>query len=315
MGKSKLRWLYVLSMATWIAVVCIALNWGAVSGAPFSLIKEIRLPRVILASAVGMGLAVAGSALQALFCNPLCDPYTLGISSGAALGAVLGISLGFQATIAGFAGTAFLGALLFAGVLYLVSLRPAGTSLALLLTGIMLGFFGNSLVALWMALTDTQGLQSALVWLFGDLSGARKTGALFLGVWVFFLSGLIWRNWRGLDAMLMGEEKAQSLGVEVPRIRQSIIGSSSILIGLCVSAAGMIGFVGLIVPHFVRRFVGSLHFHLIPLCAIWGAILLTFSDCISRILIRPYELPVGVVTALIGAPLFLVILLKKQEAL
>jgi iron complex transport system permease protein len=312
MEKNKLVKLYSMSVIIWIAVFCLALNVGAVSQADFELIKDIRLPRVILASAVGLGLSVAGASLQALFCNPLCDPYTLGISSGAALGAILGASLGFQWAVAGVAGTAFFGALIFAAVLYLVSLRPSSTSLTLLLTGVMLGFFGNSLVALWMAL-DTHGIESVLLWLFGDLSKARPNGAIFLLLIVLCFSFSIWRNWRGLDAMLMGEEKALALGMDSSKIRRSIITSSSLLIGVCVSAAGMIGFIGLIVPHLVRRMVGSLHFHLLPLCAIWGATILTFSDCASRVLIRPYELPVGVVTALIGAPAFLIILLKKQK--
>ncbi len=315
MKKNKLWQIYAVSLLGWIGVFCLALRLGAVANADFSLIQEIRLPRALLASLVGAGLAVAGAALQALFCNPLCDPYTLGISSGAALGAILGTSIGLQWILSGFAGTAFLGALLFAALLYSISFRSSRTSLVLLLTGVMLGFVGNSLVALWMALVDTQGIQSALLWLFGDLSRARLNGTLFLGVGVLLLTFSIWRNWRELDGMLMGEEKALALGIDVVKIRRGIIGNTSILISLCVSAAGMIGFVGLIVPHFVRRLAGSLHFHLIPLCALWGATLLTFADCVSRTVARPYELPVGVITALVGAPVFLLILLGRRGSL
>jgi iron complex transport system permease protein len=162
-------------------------------------------------------------------------------------------------------------------------------------------------------LADSNGLQSALVWLFGDLSQARLKGAAFSAAGVFLATLLIWGQWRSLDALLIGEEGAESVGIDVGSARRKIIFLSSILIGLCVSAGGMIGFVGLIVPHLARRWVGSLHLALIPLCAMLGAVVLTTADWMSRILLKPYELPVGVVTALIGAPVFLWIMLKNQR--
>lgn len=305
---------YLPAILFWLVATGLALSLGAVSDANFELISEIRLPRVILASAVGMGLAVAGASLQALFSNVLCEPYTLGVSSGAALGAVIGSSLGLEWMFAGLAGTAFLGAFVFATFLYLISLRPGAGNVALLLAGVMLGFLGSSLVALWIALSDSNGMQSAMVWLFGDLSRARMSGSVFTLFLNLALIFGIWTQSRDLDALLMGEEDAATLGVDVSRTRRRLILLTSLVIGLCVSAGGVIGFVGLVVPHFARRLVGSMHYHLIPICMIFGAAVLTGADCISRVLARPYELPVGVVTALVGAPVFLWVMLKRSNA-
>jgi ABC-type Fe3+-siderophore transport system permease subunit len=312
MTRSNIR-PYFFGVLAWIVSFFIGLNLGAVEDASFELIADVRLPRTLLASSVGMGLSVAGAALQALFSNPLCEPYTLGISSGAALGAVIGVSLGVQWMLAGVTGTAFIGAALFAGILYVISLRRNCENLTLLLTGVMLGFLGNSLVAIWVALSETNGIQSAINWLFGDLSQARLKGSIFSSFGVLVASILLWFHWGDLDGLLMGEEGARSLGVDVARVRRRIITFSSLLIAICVSAGGMIGFVGLVIPHFARRWAGSLHQKLLPLCAIWGAVALCTADWVSRIVIRPYELPVGIVTSLIGAPVFVWILLQKSR--
>lgn len=314
MERSKKIRIYVLSILIWISALILALEFGAVSHIEFETILETRLPRALLASTLGAGLAISGAALQALFVNPLCEPYTLGISSGSALGAVLGASLGLDWMFAGLAGSAFLGAIVFAGILYIVSLRPQSTNITLLLTGVTLGFLGNSWVTLWIAMSDGNGVQSALVWLFGDISRARVKGVSYILCGMTILSLLVWAQWRRLDALLLGEEGALALGVDVRWIRRHLIVLTSLIIGFAVSAGGMIGFVGLVVPHFIRRWVGSLHLHLIPLCGIWGAIILTLADVLSRVLIRPYELPIGVVTALFGAPVFLWIMLKRQES-
>jgi iron complex transport system permease protein len=313
MSRSKLWKSYAIGLSAWLIVVFAALSQGAVEGAALDIILEVRLPRVILATAVGFGLSVAGTALQALFSNPLCEPYTLGISSGAALGAVLGASLGLNWVYSGIALSAFAGALFFAAILYAISLKPGVKNVSLLLAGVMLGFLGSSLVAVWMAMSDTNGLQGALIWLFGDLSRARLNGSLFTFVSVLGLSSLIWLNWRGLDALLMGEENAAALGVNVAQLRRRLIVLTSFLIGICVSAGGVIGFVGLIVPHIGRKSVGSFHLNLLPVSMIWGGAVLVFADLFSRVLIRPYELPVGIVTGLIGAPAFLWIMLNRQN--
>jgi ABC-type Fe3+-siderophore transport system permease subunit len=313
MAKTRAIRAYLLGISLWIGVVILALKLGAVPDASIELITEIRLPRVILASVIGVGLSVGGAALQALFANPLCEPYTLGISSGSALGAVLGLSLGLEWSYAGLVGTSFLGALLFAGILLYLSHRQGSNNITLLLAGVMLGFLGNSLVAIWIVLANSNGLQGALVWLFGDLSRARLSGSLIAGLGVGVLSLLIWTQSKNLDALLMGEEDARALGVDVRNVRRRVILLTSLLIGLCVSAAGMVGFVGLVVPHFARRWIGSLHFGLLPFCAICGGAVLTLSDSVARTAVSPYELPVGVITAFIGAPLFIWIMLKRNQ--
>jgi len=309
--RSTLR-SYILAIAVWIATFVVAMKIGAVTDASVDVLVELRLPRTLAASAIGAGLAVSGAALQALFANPLCEPYTLGISSGSALGAVLGASLGLNWMFSGLVGTAFLGALLFAGILYLISLREEVGSLTLLLTGVMMGFLGTSLVSIWLALSDANGIQAAILWLFGDLTRVRLDGAVFTFFGVAALCVFIWMRWRDLDALLMGEEDAISMGVEISSVRRRLILLISLMIGLCVSAGGMIGFIGLVIPHFVRKTVGSLHQRLIPLCAVWGAVALVVSDTLARSAVRPYELPVGVVTALVGAPAFLWIMIKRR---
>jgi len=313
MRKNETLGVFLISILAWVATFWLALRIGVAHDVTPEILYGLRLPRAILATAIGMGLAVGGAGLQALFTNPLCEPYTLGISSGAALGAVIGLSLGVDGIFGGIAGPAFLGALLVTAILYLIALRPDTSSSTLLLTGIMLGFLGTSLVSLWLSLSSSTGLQGALAWLFGDLSRARFKGAVFLLAVVSFLSWMIWTHWRALDAFLMGEESAQALGVDVAQNRRKIILLISLLIGFCVGAGGMIGFVGLVVPHFCRRMVGALHIRLLPLSAIWGATLLVVADWLSRVLASPYELPVGIVTALVGAPLFLWMMLRRGE--
>jgi iron complex transport system permease protein len=312
MASAKLWRPYLAGISALVLAFLLALRLGAVGDLDTATIAQLRLPRALMAAAVGAGLSVAGATLQALFANPLCEPYTLGISSGSALGAVLGATLGLQWMFSGLAGTAFAGALLFAGALYLIARRPGAGNVTILLVGVMLGFLGSSLVTVWVALSDANGIQGAMVWLWGDLSRARLQGSVFSLGSISVFTFLIWTRWRELDALLMGEEGALSLGVDVGAVRRRMILLTSCIIGICVSACGMIGFVGLIVPHFVRRLVGSLHLALIPLCAIWGGTALIVADTAARVIARPYELPVGVVTALIGAPLFLWIMLRQR---
>jgi iron complex transport system permease protein len=318
-GVARLNRSYAISVFTLLLVGCVGLQFGATS-AEWDLIRALRLARVLLAAGIGMGLAVAGAVLQVLFNNPLCEPYILGISSGSALGLVVGLSLGVNWSFGGLMGTSFFGALIFAGVLYWVAYRRAlfgeaqGQS-GFLLVGVTLGFMGNGLLALWVAMTDPNQLQSPLVWFFGDLSRARLVGAvLSLGV-VGVVFSLILAQAKSLDAFLLGEDEAISIGVDVPRLQRLMIGLTSVLVGVCVSGGGVIGFIGLLVPHGVRRWVGAGHRHLLPHCALWGATALVFADFISRWVFRPYELPVGVVTALAGSPVLIWILLQRGREL
>ncbi len=315
MGRNNFFRILLLSICFLVFAFIISLKVGAVPGADSEIILQLRLPRAILALSLGMGLALAGATLQAVFTNPLCEPYTLGISSGAALGAIFGISLGVSADYAGIAGFGFLGALVFALILFLISYRAQAGQLSLLLAGVMLGLLGSSLVAVWMALADSNGIQGALFWLMGDLSRARLKGTLIVFALRFNLFLFIWKRSLELDALLMGEEGAQSLGVSVKNVRRRMILLTSILVGICVGSGGMIGFIGLIIPHLCRQWIGSLHYKLLPLCVIWGATALILADTLSRVVASPYELPVGVVTAIVGAPFFIWIMLKRGEIL
>lgn len=310
--KSIKRVYFYTLLACAIAFI-LNLKTGTISDADLQLLLALRLPRALLASAVGMGLAVAGTALQALFTNPLCEPYTLGISSGSALGAVMGLTWGIEGIFVGLAGPAFLGASVFSSILFFIAHRTRQGNSTLLLSGVMLGFLGSSLVAVWMALSDPNGIQGILYWLLGDLSRARLQGSFLTFITTLILSFFIWRHSRAMDALLMGEEGALSLGISVIGIRQRIIVLTSLLVAVCVSSSGMIGFVGLVIPHLARKLVGSLHLRLLPLAAVLGATTLTLADCLSRIIARPYELPVGVITALLGAPVFLWILLRERR--
>lgn len=316
-NKNRGNWKVICAIGffIWAAICALSLKMGAASGIDPAVITELRLPRLILATAVGMGLSVAGAVLQAIFTNPLCEPYTLGVSSGSALGAVIGAWIGVPLVISGLTGSAFLGALGFGFLLYVISMRSSRDGkFTLLLSGVMLGFFGSSLVAVIMALADPSGLQGALFWLLGDLSRARPEGAWgSLGLIVSMVFAIL-MQWRGLDGLLVGEENALALGVDVSRVRLKLLLLSSLLVGVCVSAGGMIGFIGLVIPHLARQMVGSLHRKMIPVCAVFGAVALTAADTLARTIASPYELPVGVVTALLGAPLFLWILLHRREA-
>jgi iron complex transport system permease protein len=313
MLNKKRNKVYLFSILSLGLVWVLALAFGSTSGS-WSILIDLRLPRVVLATVIGMGLAVSGVVLQVLFSNPLCEPYTLGISSGSAVGAVIGSSLGLSWNMGGLAGAAFLGALSFSGVLFAVSNHWGERPAVLLLTGVMLGFLGNSFVALWIVLFDSNGIQNTLVWLFGDLSRARMSGAVFTGVVALPLMFGVFTQARKLDAFLLGEEGASALGVDIQAVRKTLIALTSVLVSLCVSAGGVIGFIGLLVPHLVRRGVGSIHYHLIPISALWGASLLVLADLLSRALARPYELPVGVVTALGGAPVFLWVMLRRSRS-
>lgn len=303
---------YVFTLLVWLLVALFCLKFGAAPGADADIVIHLRLPRLLLAMAVGIGLSVSGVVLQALFSNPLCEPYTLGISSGASLGAVIGMTLGLEAAVLGMASSAFLGACLFAMILFVLSYKSGLSQSALLLSGVMLGFLGSSLTALWMALADSAGVQGAIYWLLGGLSRARLSEASLVLGGVTGLAIVLWAQFRSLDSLLLGEELALAMGTDVTRSRRWLLLWVSVMVGLCVSAAGMIGFVGLVVPHFTRRVVGSFHRVLIPLSAIWGATALALADLLSRVLVRPYELPVGVITALIGAPLFVYTLMCRD---
>lgn len=303
-----LIWFGVLGLA-----VAASLTFGATQDLEWQWIWELRFPRTILAFAVGGALAVSGAVLQAYFKNPLCEPYTLGVSSGATLGAVVGSTLGMNSLFFGISPTALVGAALFSGLLLLTSKSRRISQATLLLVGVMLGFLGSSLVAVWMALGDPSGVQAAMSWLLGDLSRAEGPNSLLTLVLVLVIFGFLYEDHRSYDALLLGEEEANAIGVSLPRLRIRAILWTSLLVSIAVSLSGMIGFIGLIVPQLVRAGGSSLHRRVLPICLVAGGAVLVAADTVARTIVAPFELPVGVVTVVVGAPFFVFLLLRRRK--
>ncbi len=288
--------------------------WG--SGKIHDVVWFIRLPRLILAAAIGMGLSICGVVMQAVVKNPLAEPYVLGISSGASLGATLSIMLGVG-TLFGpnYIGVmACLGAFLISiGVVAIANIGGRATSVKLLLAGMALsslcGAFSSFIVYFS---NDQEGMKTVSYWMMGSLSGASWENNIIvvplsiLGV-LFF-----WTQYRKLNLMLLGDESAMTLGTDLHPWRNLYLLVASLIIGFAVYCAGVIGFVGLVIPHIVRMFFGTDHKKLIPMCAIVGAIFLIWADVLCRIIIEGMELPIGVLTSMIGAPCFIYLMVRKR---
>lgn len=286
------------------------------SAADRSIVLDIRLPRIILGFAVGSALSLAGVVLQGLFRNPLVEPYTLGISGGAALGVALNIALGLSA-IGGFTFPA--SGLLGAGVvilfLYFTSLRTGLVKLqGLLLNGVMISFISSSLVMLLMSLASGESLHGIVFWMMGSLGGSDQGLINVLGALSLAALGVFYFFAMPLNALALGEEEARHLGVPVERVKKVLFVCCAVLTGFCVSVAGMIGFVGLVVPHLMRRFVGHDHRILLPVSFLAGAIFLIICDTLARTMIAPLELPVGVITGIAGGSVFVYALAKSGGA-
>ncbi len=304
MKSTKLILITALLVA--LALVSPFLGWGN----DWSILAEFRIPRAVLAFAVGGSLALCGLLLQLILQNSLCEPYILGLPAGGTLGYIAGSVLRIPGLIPGFSVSAFLGTLSFGAIIVRVARRES-TSL-ILLTGVMLNFVGSSVVTLWMTLSDPSQSQAAIRWLFGDLSRSEwgpTITLLFLGLLVL---GYFWWRSRDLDALLLGESTARSLGVPVQSLRREVLFATALLLSISVSLAGTIGFVGLMIPHWVRGMVGSLHRRSVPITFLWGGLLLVIADGVSRHLFEPYEIPIGVMTSFIGAPFFIYVLMKRR---
>lgn len=286
--------------------------------AEMSIIANIRLPRVLLGLAVGAALAMSGAALQGMIRNMLADPYVLGISSGASTGAAGAILFGLGAGAGQYSlpVSAFLGAM--GASLLVFWLGHAGgqsTSIRLLLAGIAVGYALSAVTNfLIFASDDAEGSRTVMFWLLGSLSLARWDGLLVTvvagtaaGATILMLLS------RRLDALAVGDETARALGVDPARTRLQLLAVVSVCTGVAVAGAGVIGFVGLVVPHLARRLVGTVHVRLLPVTALLGSGLLIWADSLSRVLMQPRELPIGIITALIGAP-FLLLLIRRMYA-
>lgn len=277
-----------------------------------AIVWDLRLPRVIAALGMGAGLALAGAVMQALTRNPLADPYLLGLSSGAALGAVALVVMGLTAFVP---LGAFVGALAALALALVVTQLLGGTTpVRAILAGISISALASaatSFIIFWSATGDSY--REILSWLMGSLSGSNWfDAALVIGA-LIVCAPLMVLSARGLDAFAFGDKAAASLGVDVARLRWVLLLASALLTGIMVSIGGAIGFVGLVVPHAVRLAVGSGHRRLLPMAMLVGAIFMLWADTLARTVFDPRELPVGIVTALVGAPAFLLILMRFRR--
>ncbi len=280
----------------------------------YSILFDIRLPRIILGFSIGGSLSIAGVILQGIFRNPLVEPYTLGISGGAGLGVALNIVFRLHQSIGALTLplSGFLGSILVILFLYFLSKRKEILKIhSLLLCGVMISFISSSLIMLIMAISRIEDLHGIIFWMMGSLEEPN----LFLIklVLIFSITGLILSYFFSLhlNAFSLGEEGAYNLGINVEQTKRLLFLLASVLTGLSVSVAGMIGFVGLVVPHFVRMCIGRDHRILLPASFICGAVFLIFCDTLARTIISPLELPVGVITGILGGSLFVYALRKR----
>ena len=284
-------------------------------GPVHDIIWLLRLPRLVLAALVGMGLSVCGVIMQAVVKNPLADPYILGISSGASLGATAAILLGIGVALGeNFVGiAAFIGAFAMSlGVLFISNLGGRSNSVKLLLAGMALsavcGAFSSFIV--YFA-NNKEGMQTIAYWMMGSFAGAKWETLAVIGPIVLLAVLFFWTQSRMLNLMLLGDESALTLGTDLHIYRQIYLLVGSLIVGFVVYAAGMVGFVGLVVPHVIRMLVGTDHKKLIPVSAMTGAVFLVIADGLCRVIIPRTELPIGILISLIGAPCFVYLMVKR----
>lgn len=315
--KKKILTISVLSVMVFILSLLIGprvMNPFALSGLDKEILFSIRLPRVLVAALIGMALGASGAVLQGVLRNPLADPYILGISSGASLSAALGLLSGFY--IFGRFSiplTAFIGASIVSMIVGAFGWKRGGLwPERLLLAGVGLGFLFSAVLMLIMSISTDEGLRRAVLWIFGDLSAADWS--LIPYGFIFIISGLFISISRAkaLNALILGDELAHSLGFSVYKERLLLFASIALMTAASVSLGGMIGFIGLLMPHIVRYLAGADSRILIPASAICGGAFLCTADLIGKSIMAPMEIPSGVVTAIIGAPYFLYLLRRKD---
>jgi iron complex transport system permease protein len=280
-----------------------------------AIVQNLRMPRAVLAALVGAGLAASGATFQALLRNPLAEPYILGVSGGAAVGAVGAILLGFAAVPLAVPLAAFVGSIV-AILLVLriaVSVGSAMDTRVLLLSGVVVGAFFNACILLALTFSDTESFRSAIFWMMGSFSGATWGASMVLALYLVPALLLLLALARPLNLLSIGEETAAYLGISLERTKLLAFGTASLLAASAVAVSGVIGFVGLIVPHVIRIGWGNDYRFLIPASALLGAAFLVATDAIARTAAAPNEIPIGVVTAFLGVPFFLW-LLKRRGA-
>ena len=302
---------------TWTAL------WNSLWGLPVpervsrAIILSVRLPRVLCVALVGASLSLCGAAMQGLLRNPLADGSTLGVSSGASLGAVIAIALGINIPGWPYGGTmvmamlfAFLSLVLILSLAYLLDRTLATNSIILI--GVIFSMFVSSLISLIIAFAGEK-VKTITFWTMGSLSGSNLTYAGLLSAALLGCGACVLKHGRELNALAVGEDNARHVGVNVKRVKLLVLVTVSVLIGVCVSVGGTIGFVGLVVPHMARMLAGPNHKRLLPASMFAGAIFLLLADLVGRTLLSPIELPIGVVTSLVGSVIFVVIFYRARQ--
>lgn len=339
--KSKITWLYILSGGFVLSTALLGLfissvqvpvttilhiisdntiGFGWLEQIPKNeemIIWNIRLPRVLLGFCVGASLALAGAAFQGLLRNPLADPYTIGVSSGASLGAVFVIF--FQFSIIGLGSftlpvvaiiSGFLTLFLVFGLVKLSSRNLAIETI--ILAGIIVSSFIGAIVSLIISLSDRDSMTQIIYWLYGSVGMRNWTHVQLIVPFMVLGSLILFFNHRELNALALGEDAADHIGVDVRKRKIFILIGASLLTGAAVAVSGSIGFVGLVIPHLIRLITGPNHRHVLPLSMLVGGAFLILADLVSRTIIAPKELPIGVITALIGAPVFALLLIRER---
>ena len=331
-------WEYILFAAVLFAVFCLCICVGSVniplsqtltvlrnaigglpqpSGLAPSIILRVRLPRVLCVALTGAALSIAGAAMQGLLKNPLADGSTLGVSSGAALGAVIAIAFGITFPAIPFAGTMIM-AILFAFLSLMIILSLAYkldyslSTNTIILIGVIYSMFVSSAMSVIITFSADK-VQHITFWTMGSLQGSSYQNAAVLGGALLICGAILLLHTRELNAFAVGEENARHIGVNTRRAKLVILITVSALIGVCVSIGGTISFVGLVTPHMVRMIVGPNHKRLMPATLFGGAVFLMLADLVARILLNPLELPIGVVTSLVGAVVFVVIFYNTRR--
>jgi len=322
--------LLVVLLATALLCICVgsvslpldqtvSTIWAACTGQPTSspIITDVRVPRVLCVALVGAALSICGAAMQGLLKNPLADGSTLGVSSGASLGAVLSIAFGITIPGVPLAGTttmaiafAFLSLLIILGLAYRIDFSLS--TYTIILIGVIFSMFVSAILSLIITFAPDK-VKSITFWTMGSLSGSDYIDVALVAVALLVFGTIILRYARELNAFAIGEENARTIGVDVKRTKLVILICISVLIGVCVSVSGTIGFVGLVIPHMVRMVVGPNHKRLLPATLFSGAIFLMLADLLARTMFSPMELPIGVVTSLIGSVVFIYIFYRTKQ--
>ena len=313
-----------------LTVGTVSISWLEALGAIFgnassaqidTILFDIRLPRILLAIFVGAVLASTGAVMQGLFRNPLADPSLIGVSSGASVGASImivtaggaiqgGALVGLSLVSIG----AFVGGFLATLLVYRLASSGMGTSVTtMLLAGIAIGALAGALNSLLSYFSDNDMLRQISLWQMGNLSGASWLKVSIMGVVAGLLMSLFPRDSKALNALLLGESEARHLGINVQWVKRRLIALTALGVGVSVAVAGLVGFVGLIMPHIIRLMIGPDHRWLIPASGLAGAVLLVIADSLARVVVIPAELPTGILTAILGAPFFVILLLQQRK--